>query len=93
MAIDEQHVWVSVPVPRLVLGIDPHRRAEDVRFHLSATPVALAAGDGRLWIAARTVEGSPGRLLRVDADSGEQSGPPRSARSRPTSPTAPGRPG
>ena len=74
VAIDEQHVWVSVPAPRLVLGIDPHRRAEGVRFHLSATPVALAAGGGRLWIAARTVEGSPGRLLRVDADSGEQSG-------------------
>ena len=74
VAIDDQHVWVSVPQPRLVLGFDPHRRVEDGRFHLSATPLALAAGGGELWVAARTVEGHPGRLLRIDADSGEETG-------------------
>jgi hypothetical protein len=74
VAIDDAHVWVSVPQGQLVLGFDPHRRVEDVRFHLSATPVVLTAGGGRLWVAARTVEGQPGRLLRVDAGSGEQTG-------------------
>jgi sugar lactone lactonase YvrE len=73
-AMDGGHVWVSVPVSHLLLGIDPHRRQEIARIRLPSAPVALAAGGGRVWAVVQHDELKTSRLVRIDADSGELSG-------------------
>jgi streptogramin lyase len=60
--------WVWTTLDRGVAGIDPHRN----RLVIPAVPtiwhpIALAAADGALWVAAVEDGDGPTRVLRVDA--------------------------
>jgi len=69
VAIADGMVWASHADARRLVGIDPIRNTEVHRVHLDSLPVALATGDGAVWMA---LLGSPPIIVRFDIGSETQ---------------------
>lgn len=65
VAAASQAVWLTNPVDQSLLVIDPAANRVAAQIPLGAEPLALAVGEGGVWLILR-LDGQGSQLLRID---------------------------